>query len=33
LSIIADEMKDEKERQELMDMVAESVIDISNVDV
>jgi len=33
LSIIAEEMKDEKERQELMDMVAESVIDLSNVDV
>ena len=33
LSIIADEMKDEKEQQEVMNMVAESVIDISNVDV
>jgi len=33
LSIIADEMKDEKEKQEVMNMVAESVIDISNVDV
>ena len=33
LSIIAEEMKEEKEQQEVMNLVAESVIDISNVDV
>ena len=33
LSIIAEEMKEEKEQQEVINLVAESVIDISNVDV
>ncbi len=34
LSIIADQMKEEKEnRQEVMEMITDSVIDISNVDV
>jgi len=33
LSIIAEEMKEEKEQQEVINLVAESVIDLSNVDV
>ena len=33
LSIIAEEMKEEKEQQEVIDLVAESVIDLSNGDV
>ena len=33
LSIIANQMKEEKEPQEVMEMIYESVVDISNVDV
>ena len=33
LSIIADQIKEEKEHQDIMEMITDSVIDISNVDV
>ena len=33
LSIIAEEMNVEKEHQDVMDIISNSVIDISNVDV